>query len=64
MLDRPAVTLQPNVNRTRGRGRVELRSGDFRDPPRIFPNMLSDPHDIETPVAAAKIGRAAHLPML
>jgi choline dehydrogenase len=59
MLDRPAVTLQPNINRTRSRGHVELRSGDFRDPPRIFPNMLSDPHDIETLVAAAKIGRAA-----
>ncbi len=35
---------------------------DFRDPPRIFPNMLSDPHDIETLVAAAQIGRAALKP--
>lgn len=59
MLDRPAVTLQPNVNRTRSRGYVELRSTDPYVPPKIFPNMLGDPHDVETLIAGAKIARRA-----
>jgi choline dehydrogenase len=59
MIDRPAVTLQPNVNRTRSRGHIELRSADPHDTPRIFPNMLGDPHDLETLVAGGKIARRA-----
>jgi choline dehydrogenase len=59
MLDRPAVTLQPNVNATRSRGYMELSSGDPRDPPRIFPNMLGDPDDVATLIAGARIARRA-----
>jgi len=57
MLDKPAVTLQPNVNRSRSRGYLELRSADPFDPPRIYPNMLGDPHDLETLVEGVKYGR-------
>jgi choline dehydrogenase len=56
-LDRAAVTLQPNVNRTRSRGWVKLRSADPRDPPRIFPNLLGDRYDLETLIAGAKLAR-------
>lgn len=59
MIDRPAITLQPNVNRTRSRGHVELRSGSPYDKVMIHPNMLSDPYDIETLIAGAKVARAA-----
>ena len=59
MLDRPAVTLQPNVNNTRSRGHMELRSADPADPPRIYANMLSDPQDVETLIAGIRIARRA-----
>ena len=59
MLDRPAVTLQPNVNNTRSRGYIELRSSDPADPPRIHANMLSDPQDVETLIAGIRIARRA-----
>ncbi|MBN8997397.1 MAG: GMC family oxidoreductase N-terminal domain-containing protein [Rhizobiales bacterium] len=57
LLDRPAITLQPNVNRSRSRGRLELRSGRWQDPPVIHPNMLGDPYDLEVLVAGGKISR-------
>lgn len=53
-LDRPSVTLQANVNRSRSRGRLELRSATPNDPPKIFPSMLSDDYDVETLIASAK----------
>lgn len=59
MLDRPAVTLQPNVNNTRSRGRMELRSADPDAPPRIYANMLSDPQDVETLIAGIHVARRA-----
>lgn len=57
MLDKPAVTLQPNVNRTRSRGHLEIRSADPRDAPAIHPNMMGDPHDLETLVEGVRYGR-------
>jgi choline dehydrogenase len=57
MLERPAVMLQPNVNRSRSRGHVALRSSDPRDPPKISMNLLSDPYDLDTLVAGAKMAR-------
>lgn len=57
MLDRPAVTLQPNVNRSRSRGYLSLRSPDPGDAPIIQPNMLGDPWDLETLVAGVHYGR-------
>ena len=59
MLDRPAVTLQPNVNRTRSRGWMKLRSNRPEDAPVIQMNMLSDPYDIETLIAGTRIARQA-----
>ncbi len=57
MLDRPAVTLQPNVNRTRSRGHLEIRSSDPADAPLIHPNMMGDPYDLETLVEGVRYGR-------
>jgi choline dehydrogenase len=57
MLDQPAITLQPNVNRSRSRGHIELRSADPLAPPRIHPNLLGDPNDLETLVEGVKYGR-------
>jgi len=57
MLDRPAVTLQPNVNRSRSRGHLEIRSADPDQPPAIYPNMLGDPNDLETLVEGVKYGQ-------
>lgn len=54
-----AVNLQPNVNRSRSRGHLELRSSNPNDPPRIYPNMLSDPYDVETLVRGGRVARAA-----
>ncbi|MEQ1950144.1 GMC family oxidoreductase [Mesorhizobium yinganensis] len=59
MLDVPGVTLQPNVNRTRSRGYMKLRSSDAATAPLIQMNMLSDPHDVETLVAGTRIARRA-----
>ena len=59
MLDRPAVTLQPNVNRTRSRGWMKLRSARPEDPPIIQMNMLADPYDVETLIAGTRIARRA-----
>ncbi|MBP0615804.1 GMC family oxidoreductase [Jiella mangrovi] len=59
MLDVPAVTLQPNVNRPRSRGTVKLRSSDPLDTPEIQMNLLGDPHDVETLVAGTRIARNA-----
>ncbi len=59
MLDRPAVTLQPNVNRTRSRGWMKLRSNRPEDRPIIQMNMLDDPYDIQTLIAGTKIARKA-----
>lgn len=58
MLDKPAATIQANVNRTRSRGWLELRSADPGDPPRIFPNLLADPYDMATLVAGGRMARA------
>jgi choline dehydrogenase len=57
LIDKPIITLAPNINRTRSRGHVELRSANPQDPPRIQTNMLSDPHDVETLVAAGRLTR-------
>lgn len=54
-----AVNLQPNVNNSRSRGHVTLRSADPFAPPKIQFNMLSDPYDRETLIAGARIARSA-----
>jgi choline dehydrogenase len=59
MLDKPAVTLQPNVNQTRSRGWMQLRSPRPEDQPVIQMNLLSDPADVATLIAGTRIARAA-----
>ncbi|MDB5582435.1 MAG: choline dehydrogenase [Bradyrhizobium sp.] len=57
MLDRPAIMIQPNVNRARSRGHVRLASADPAAPPLIQPNMLADRYDLETLTAGARFAR-------
>lgn len=54
-----AINLQPNVNNSRSRGFMELRSSDPKDDPRIQLNLLSDPYDVQTLMAGGRIARAA-----
>jgi choline dehydrogenase len=57
-LDRPAVTMLVNVNRSSSSGSVELRSADPQAPPKIFPNMLVDQHEVELLKQGVRLGRA------
>jgi choline dehydrogenase len=50
-------TLNACQIRPRSRGFVELRSPDPFAAPRIVPNYLSDPYDLETMARAVKLGR-------
>ncbi|SEO36056.1 choline dehydrogenase [Paracoccus alcaliphilus] len=59
MQDEAAINLQPNVNNSRSRGWLKLKSGDPKDQPLIQFNMLSDAYDIQTLMAGARIARAA-----
>jgi choline dehydrogenase len=54
-----AINLQPNVNKSRSRGYLELQSADPYEQPKIQLNLLSDPYDIETLMAGGRIARAA-----
>lgn len=58
MLERPGVTIQPNVNRTRSRGSVRLSSGDPTSPPTIQPNMLGDSYDVATLMTGVRFARS------
>jgi choline dehydrogenase len=51
--------------RPTSRGRVEIRSKDPSDPPRIIPNYFSTPEDVETLLAGARfLVRLAQTPSL
>ncbi|WP_429809055.1 GMC family oxidoreductase [Ensifer sp. B1-9] len=54
-----AINLQPNVNNSRSRGFLELRSADPNEQPKIQLNLLSDPYDVQTLMAGGRIARAA-----
>ncbi|HEX7911273.1 MAG TPA: GMC family oxidoreductase N-terminal domain-containing protein [Paraburkholderia sp.] len=56
-LDRPAVTMLVNVNRSASSGVVELRSADPLDPPKIHPNMLADQSEVELLKKGVMLGR-------
>lgn len=58
MLERPAVTIQPNVNRSQSRGYVSLRSADPVDPPIIQHNLLSSRYDLDTLKSGVRMARA------
>ncbi len=57
--DFPAMTASVCNLRPESRGTVTLRSGDFRDAPKIAPNYLSTPGDRR--VAADAIRQARHI---
>ena len=50
-------TLNACQIRPRSRGFVELRSPDAAVPPRIVPNYLSDPYDLDTMAAGVRLGQ-------
>lgn len=50
-------TLNVCQTRPRSRGFVELRSSDPHVPPRIVPNYLSDPYDLDTMAEGVRIGQ-------
>lgn len=58
MLEEPAITLQPNVNRTQSRGYLTLRSTVPQEPPVIYPNMMGDKTDLHTLAAGGRISRS------
>ena len=57
LLKQPAITILANVNRSRSRGTVRLRSGDPLDSPVIQPNMLGDRYDVDLLVQGIKFAR-------
>lgn len=54
ILKDPVVTAIPNVSRPQSRGYLSLRSGDFRDPPRIFSRLLEAESDVRTLIAGCR----------
>jgi choline dehydrogenase len=58
LMEEPAVTGIPNVNRPFSRGWLELRSGDFREAPKIQPRLLDDERDVDVLVRGCEIIRA------
>jgi len=57
LLEEPAFTAIPCVNRPFSRGWLELRSADYRDPPRIEPRLLEDGRDLDTLIRGCEITR-------
>lgn len=54
---RPMVTLVVGLSYARSAGALTLKSGDWREPPTIALDMLSDPRDIADLTAAARFAR-------
>ncbi|MEQ8772840.1 MAG: GMC oxidoreductase, partial [Erythrobacter sp.] len=54
---KPMVTLVVGLSYARSSGTLSLRSGDWRAPPRIALDMLSDPRDIADLTAASRFAR-------
>ncbi|MBB3236739.1 GMC family oxidoreductase [Phyllobacterium endophyticum] len=50
-------TLNACQTRPRSRGWLGLRSSDPFDPPRIVPNYLSDPYDLDTMAKGVRLGQ-------
>jgi choline dehydrogenase-like flavoprotein len=50
-------TLNICQTRPRSRGWVGLRSSNPQDPPRIVPNYLSDPYDLDTMASGVRLGQ-------
>ncbi|MDY0883580.1 GMC family oxidoreductase [Dongia soli] len=54
VLDEPVVTAIPNVSRPKSRGRIELRSADWRDAPLIYSRLLDDQSDVTVLTAGCR----------
>ena len=54
-----SFALTPNVTHAKSRGTVRLRSGDYRDKPKVDPRYFTDPegHDMRVAVAGIKLAR-------
>lgn len=57
LLEDPAFTAIPCVNRPFSRGWLELKTGNYRDPPRIEPRLLEDSRDLDTLIRGCEITR-------
>jgi choline dehydrogenase len=57
LLEEPAFTAIPCVNRPFSRGWLELRTANYRDPPRIEPRLLEDSRDLDTLIRGCEITR-------
>jgi len=57
LYDEPTVGIIPHVSRPRGRGRLELKSTRAEDHPRILPNLLGEPDDVNRLIAACQLAR-------
>jgi len=57
LLEEPAFTAIPCVNRPFSRGWLELRTANYRDPPRIEPRLLDDSRDLDTLIRGCEITR-------
>ena len=55
--DFPGITFGPNQSRPESRGTIHIKSADYRAPPAIRPNFLSDEIDRQAVVAAMRIVR-------
>ncbi len=55
--DFPGITFAPNQNRPESRGTIHIKSKDYREPPAIRPNFLSDEIDQQAIVAGMHIVR-------
>jgi choline dehydrogenase len=58
ILKDPVVTAIPNVSRPASRGYLTLRSGDFRDSPRIFTRLLDAESDVQLLIFGCRYIRA------
>jgi choline dehydrogenase len=57
LLKEPAFTAIPCVNRPFSRGWLELKTANYRDPPRIEPRLLDDSRDLDTLIRGCEITR-------
>ena len=62
LMDRPIInragaTINTCATRPRSRGEITLRSADPRDPVRMDPRYLSDPHDLDTTIKGLEMAR-------
>ncbi|AXT36257.1 sorbosone dehydrogenase [Phaeobacter sp. LSS9] len=62
LMDRPIInqagaTINTCVLRPKSRGQVTLQSANAKDPAKVDPRYLSDPHDVETTIAGLELAR-------